>query len=377
MVYSLHNILSMKFFNSYTLCLGIVFLSLCSQQVKGQDSITNDRTAIDSVQLIAALDSAKLFSAMADGVATNTPQEAILKYKKAIRLMAGRDKDFEANLRYKIAPLQYWLNNPEYLSQLNKAKSLYLSTRNFTGYTEVCLEHIRLMGIDDQETASIKAYNDLYSVQSKNGEAVLAGNSASWLARYYFKKSDYKQALNYADIAKNEYDKVCRRDSLGSIYFTIAEIKKAQKNEKAAEYYIISKALPYFSASDSFHGRINCFNFLAKMYMDKKKFSQAKWFYLQAYTQADAINNTFETVKALQNLVVLKTVNGNYVLAKRDWAKLISLTTNNEYTPQFEAFTKQYPSLLKKMNTGGGAKTKSAQTNINTKNKPESLVVAD
>lgn len=285
----------------------------------------------------------------ADSVSVEAPQQAIIYYKKAIRLNPTNDLKTEADIRSKIIPLQYWLNNPEYIAQINTAKKLYEKAYDIAGYTAVSEMLAKFLESEGRTDESIKEYNALFTIQSKYAEAVAAGNTATYLTHYYLSKNNLKSAFNYADLAVKEYYRVCRRDSLGSMYLTIARIKKMQRNEKAAEYYIINKALPYFTSADLFTGRIACFNFLAKMYMDKKKFSPAKWFYLQAYTQALAIGDTPATLGALENLVVLKAVNGNYNLAKQDWAKLISMTTDNEYSARFDAFMKRYPSLLKKV----------------------------
>ncbi len=339
----------MKHFSLKTFILLLITMSytqLCSASlsVPAKDSVDTD-----TADYAILRDNVKNFVDSAETLAADSPARAIVLYKKALRTPLPHSTEWQASIRTKLGDLMHKQKNPEYLAQYATARSLYLKNRNFDAYTKICETLIAEKLKQGKFPESIKDYTDLYSIQSKEGEAVLAGNTATAICNLYLQRKDLKQAFSYADVAKNEYEKVCRRDSLGAIYFKIARIKAAESKSKLAEYYIINKALPYFSASDLLEGRLACFNFLGQMYMNQKKFSQAKWFILQAQTQAAALNDTAASMRALQDLVVIKAVAGNYFLARQDLAKLKEMSKLEGYALQAETFMKRYPALLKKI----------------------------
>lgn len=335
--------------------LQILCILLCvtgvsyTAHARAYSGIPVDSGSVDSVKLAQTARQIGRNIALADSFAADSPSKAISYYKKALLIKYPHKTAWQAEVRQKLGFLMFSLGNQEYKAQLNTAKSLYIRCRAFDELTRISFFLAEQSLIQGHFKESVKEYTDLYTIQSKEGEAVLAGNTAGRLVDIFLKRKDLKTAFTYADIAKNEYEKVCRRDSLGATYFTIARIKAAENKPKLAEYYIIYKALPYFSASDIFHGRLDCFNFLGHMYMDQKKFSQAKWFILQAKSQAIAIKDTAATMQALQDLVVIKAVAGNYFLARQDLAKVKEMSKIAGYEGQADNFMKRYPSLLKKI----------------------------
>ncbi len=277
------------------------------------------------------------------------PGESVKNYRTALLSAKNISKQEEAAVRTEMGKLLIHLNSKDAIAQLSKASALYGQMNNLSQYTFTTDLLADLYARNGQFQESLKRYSALYKVQSQSGEAVLAGNTASRICDLYSSKKMYKEAFNYADVAKNEYEKVCRRDSLGSIYYKIAKIKKQQNKPKLSEFYIIHKALPFYSSADHFKGRLKCFNFLADMYMDQKRYSEAKWFYLQANTQSKSIKDTVSTIASLHQLSVLKAITGHYILAKQDLAEAEFLSKEGDVEYLDRRFKTRYPALIRKI----------------------------
>ncbi|KAA8486340.1 hypothetical protein BDE36_3958 [Arcticibacter tournemirensis] len=277
------------------------------------------------------------------------PADAVKSYKKALTTAPVRNELWEADVRTEIGKLLFKLKKDEAIAQFIKAESLYKKQSNLRGRADVLDMLAKIYEKKGMLTEAQKQYTDLYKVHMEAGDAVFAGNVASHLSDVFFKKKNYDAAFSYAAMAKNSYERVCRRDSLGSIYLKIATIKRIQNKPKLAEYYVINKALPYSSSADDFKGRIRSFVFLGNMYKDQKSYSQAKWFYIQANTQSRAIKDTSGIINSLLNLSVVKALIGNPVLAKRDLAEARALAKGTPYSDLTEAFNDRYPTLLRRL----------------------------
>lgn len=309
-----------------------------------RDSVVADSSLKDSLTLKVSFYLQEALSTSAE-----KPEEAIENYRSALLTAPVRDELWEAGIRTEMGKLSLRLKSKEAIVQLLKACSIYEKHSDLKGQAEAMALLARVYQSNGLTAEAQKVYTDLYSVQLEWGEAVLAGNTASYVSDLFIKKKNYKEAFKYADLAKIAYDKVCRRDSLGAIYLKIARIKRQEKKIRLAEFYVISKALPFYSSADDFKGRIKSFEFLAGMYRDLKLYSQAKWFYLQAKTQALAINDTLSTITSLLNLSVLKTITGELAMAKEDLAKAELLSKEEKYTCLTNSYKVRYRTLFKKL----------------------------
>ena len=277
------------------------------------------------------------------------PAKAVESYRKALIAGAAKNDLWEAQIRTRMGELLIGLKKKEAIAQLAKAEALY--TRHNDLASRIKTNTLLAVNfLENKEFRSaLKRFDTLYVLQIKAGEAVQAGNTALMVSDLFMKKQDLYQAFNYADKAKDAYELVCNRDSLGSTYLKIAEIKRKQKKLNLAEYYVISKALPHFSAADNFKGRIRSFNFLGHMYRDQKRYPQAKWFFIQSNTQARSINDTSATISSLFNLSIVKAISGGASLAKRDLEEIRTLCRQSNYSHLSRQFEARYPTLLKKL----------------------------
>ncbi len=280
------------------------------------------------------------------------PLDAVKSYRLALVTNKVKDDIWEAGIRLEMGKLLALAKNKEALPQLLKANALYKKKANLAGRANALTEISRLYESTGQFTLALNTYNELYKILNKLGESVLAGNVASHLTDTFIEKQNYSEAFHYADLAKNAYYKVCRKDSLGSIYYKIAHIKNKVNSPKLAEYYILNQALSYYRSSNDMEGRLKSFDFLGHLYQDQKRYSQAKWFYLQANNQSRLSNDTANLVTSLINLGLVKVLIGDLALAKEDIneAELI-IKSDSSYAPLMKKAKIKHAALFKQLNT--------------------------
>lgn len=275
------------------------------------------------------------------------PLEAIENYRSALKINVFKTDAWEADIRSAMGKLLFESANKEALAQLITAGALYKKTENLKGRVEVTNMIASLLDKNGSVEDAKKAYDVLIKLQREQGETVLAGNAAFNMANLYFNKQKYNEAFKYAAIAQTAYYEVCRKDSLGSIYLRIAQIKKKLKSPKLAEFYVISRALPYFSASDNLEGRRKGFEFLGNLYQEQKRLSQAKWFYLQANTLSRSLKDTANTITSLINIGIVKIAIGDMVLAKKDFAEADLLAEQGNCAHLMKNVKLKYSTLFK------------------------------
>jgi len=296
------------------------------------------------------------------------PLEAVKSYRSALITNKVKDEIWEADIRLEMGKLLAEVKNKEALPQLLKANALYKKKANLQGRANALTEISKLYESSGQFTLALNNYNELYKILNKLGESVLAGNVASHLTDVFIKKQKYVEAFHYADLAKSAYYKVCRKDSLGSIYYKIAHIKKKVNSPKLAEYYILNQALSYYRSSNDMDGRLKSFDFLGHLYQDQKRYSQAKWFYLQANNQSRLSNDTASIVTSLINLGLVKVLIGDLSLAKQDIdeAELI-IKGDSSYAPLMKEAKVKHAALFKQLNTVASATKEKSKKNVKAK----------
>lgn len=326
------------------------------------DSTTIVKNQPDSVtkRVVVLLLKANEFS-------TEKPLESLKNYRTALKINKVKDDIWEANIRLAMGKILAQTKNKDAIPQLLKANLLYKKKAHLNGRANTITELAKIYESNGMFTEALNLYNELYKIQIRLGEAVLAGNVASHLTDVFYKKQNYTEAFKYADMAKSAYYKVCRKDSLGSIYYKIATIKKKVNSPKLAEYYILNQALSYYRSADDLNGRLKSFDFLGHLYQDQKRYSEAKWFYLQANNQSRMANDTANTIISLINLGVIKILIGDLVLAKQDIteAELI-IKSDSSYAPLMNTAKIKHATLFNKLTpkmlAAANAKIKSTNT---------------
>ena len=143
---------------------------------------------------------------------------------------------------------------------------------------------------------------------------------------------------------------------LAETYMDHAEILTSQKNFTEAESLVLRKALPlyYYGLKDK-NGTIRCYDQLADTYHQQKKFTQAKWFYIQSNMLARKINDPLEIVNSLINLAHVKMSTGDYQLALMDYKEAEQLSVKNRYTNKLIELKSDLADVYTKLGNSGAA----------------------
>jgi len=177
-----------------------------------------------------------------------------------------------------------------------------------------------------------KYYTLLLQVQETQQKFAEAAKTANILAGVLMKRQEVKKASGYLNtIITNKYDVPNDKSTLADAYVKLAEIRRVQKKYKQAESLILRKALGLYRSADNMVGRVNCFDVLGHIYLEQKRHSEAKWFFIQANTLARNLNDEKGIVVSLVNLSKVKVAIKDYSLAARDLkeASAIAAKLNN------------------------------------------------
>lgn len=143
---------------------------------------------------------------------------------------------------------------------------------------------------------------------------------------------------------------------LAQTYMDHAEILTSRKNFTEAETLVLRKALPlyYYGLKDKI-GTIRCYDQLADNYHQQRKFTQAKWFYIQSNMLARKINDPLEIVNSLINLAHVKMSIGDYQLALMDYKEAEQLSVKNRYTNKLIELKSDLADVYSKLGNSGAA----------------------
>ncbi|MBC7912782.1 MAG: hypothetical protein H7Y07_01545 [Pyrinomonadaceae bacterium] len=275
------------------------------------------------------------------------PALAIKNYRSAIIANPIKGTAWEADVRTQLGKLLFRIKSKDALPQLLKADAIYKKHKSLTGRADALSIIALIQEMNGLWAEAEKTYNVLYKLQDNLNEAVLAGNAALRVFDYYLSKKNYDLALKYSELAHTAYYKVCRKDSLASLYFKIAQIKRKQNSPNVAAFYITNKALPFYSATNDLAGRMRSFNFLGHLYQDQKRLSEAKWFYIQANSLSRTLNDTATTITSLISMSIVKMAIGDKALAKRDLTEADFLARQGKFTHLMKGVKLKYPAMFK------------------------------
>ena len=132
-------------------------------------------------------------------------------------------------------------------------------------------------------------------------------------------------------IAKAQFikQKLAKADSLNTIALTItANSSEPEQLNNALSY--VMQGLHIYSSFNNSNGLMRCFDNLGVIYRKEKKYTQAKWFILQANNVARLQKDTVSIIHSLIALAAVKTDINDIKLAKRDVNEIYQLVNNNK-----------------------------------------------
>lgn len=127
-------------------------------------------------------------------------------------------------------------------------------------------------------------------------------------------------------------------------YDTIKTKKKRQEYQDKALQFTM-QALHYYSKYNDTTGMRTSFYNLAKVYHAQRKYTQAKWFILQADNFSRAKNDVPNLINSLLELASIKSDIKDYNLAVRDLNEALVLSVNNHYARNESAVQESFAIL--------------------------------
>jgi tetratricopeptide (TPR) repeat protein len=235
---------------------------------------------------------------------------------------------------------------PKAFLELKKAQALFQKTGSKKGQLEVSIAFAKYYENNLLWPDAERYYRKALSLTDTDSTATSA-EVAFNLAQILYRQQKYQEALEYDQTALDYFSDKGLKGKMAECYVHIARIKIEQKNYSQAESLILKYALPLFRSASNDFGRISCFDVLGKTYYSQKKYSPAKWFFIQANTQSRNLKDTIGIISSLVELGKVKIAIKDYDLAIRDFKEAESLSHRKHALSLLAEVEKAYGMLYK------------------------------
>jgi tetratricopeptide (TPR) repeat protein len=215
------------------------------------------------------------------------------------------------------------------LDEIAKSAALYRAVEeaaSFKAMADAASQKSLSKAADNYLKALVKLKNFRFSQQY--------ADMAFSLSEVYMKQKKYDDAANYLLKCSISYDTIGLKTVAGKTYIKLATIKLNQKKYKEAEALILKKGYPLCGPADN----LACYNVLARTYKEQNRFSEAKWYYLQANSLSRKVQDTSNIINSLTELGRVKMAIKEYSLAMKDLDEAEELA-------QAEAYAKLLPEI--------------------------------
>ncbi|MDB5015973.1 MAG: hypothetical protein JWQ84_805 [Mucilaginibacter sp.] len=183
----------------------------------------------------------------------------------------------------------------------------------------------------------------IHKTDSLKQAIVLKRQDSLKFATYRFRSDSIKQQIKGMSLDSLKHQLILPANEWlkGQIYTEIASryLIADTINNKITRYSFQNKvlnntmmALHQYSLFNDTTGLRICFETLAKVYYAQKKYSQAKWFILQANTLARAKNDVPDIISSLLTLAAIKSDIKDYNLAIKDLNEALQLSITDHNT---------------------------------------------
>jgi tetratricopeptide (TPR) repeat protein len=254
----------------------------------------------------------------------------------------------KANASVKNAQQQFLAGHPDKaFTHLNSADELYKEAGNSTGQAFV---HQLFGDYYFSNYVWNKAQND-YELALKlanESDYELKGNVFSRLGMAYMQQKKNESAAKYFSNAIEVFDSADLNAKSAKNYVNLANVRRLQQRFSDAEFMIIRRALPLYRSAGYVPGRIGCFDALGHIYHDQKRYSEAKWYFLQANTLARTLKDTVAIAESLINTGRVKTSISDYKLALKDFREAERLAQKHKYLKQLRDVNDAFAELYSK-----------------------------
>ncbi|EOR94057.1 hypothetical protein ADIARSV_2773 [Arcticibacter svalbardensis MN12-7] len=268
-------------------------------------------------------------------ITPSQPPEASIKTLRDSISTLNHDVDMvqEGNLRMGIAQVMFKQSlNKQAIHELVTAEMLFHKAGDSEQRENVIAQIATYYRKNNDLIEAEKYYMLLLQVQEIQKEYGKAGKTANMLIAVLLKRKDVQKAAGYiSSLPTNKYDVINEKSTLADAYVKLAEIRRIQTRYKQAASLILQNALSLYRSADNLNGRIGCFDLLGRIYFAQKRYSEAKWFFIQANTQSRNLDNQKGIITSLVNLSKVKIAIHHNKLALRDLkeASTLAVRLNN------------------------------------------------
>lgn len=251
----------------------------------------------------------------------NKPLDAIALYKKALAAKTKtQDSNWVADVRLGLAKMYFKLNDDrEGFLHLLAAQALYTQSSNISCQSAITKDIARIYEGNNDWTEAEKYYELAIKQQESIGLTLDMPYTSLDFANGYYKRKDYVKAEKYYSSALNQFELNGEKNKRAEALVQLADIKVKQKNYAQAEHLILKRAMPFFSSVGKPAARVACFNMLGDIYYIQSRHSEAKWFYIQAYTMYNNQADVDGVIRSMVNLAKVKCAIGDKKAALKDF----------------------------------------------------------
>jgi tetratricopeptide (TPR) repeat protein len=210
--------------------------------------------------------------------------------------------------------------------ELFKADALFKQTGNHKGERDVFIAFAKIYEKNMLWGDASTYYQKAFLIPDPTDTTNTTADVAFGLAKALFHQGKYDDALKFDTYSLRLYTEKQQKGKMAECYVNIAAIKNTQKNYDQAEDLILHQALPLFRSAGNDFGRISCFDVLGHLYHAQKRYSEAKWFYIQANMQSRKLKDTVGIITSLINLGKVKIDIKDYDLAIGDFKEADKLS---------------------------------------------------
>ncbi len=166
-------------------------------------------------------------------------------------------------------------------------------------------------------------YELAVATRYSRGDTVRAAKAVTAQAETWWRDGELAKALHADSVALRYYREAGLNSEITPTVFHIVLVLNALRRFERTEAILLKQVLPRYGGNRP--ERLGCFEQLAIGYQVRKRFSEAKWFYIQQNMLARDLGQTNYLIRSLLGLAAVKMSIGDRVLAERDLGEVKNL----------------------------------------------------
>jgi tetratricopeptide (TPR) repeat protein len=158
---------------------------------------------------------------------------------------------------------------------------------------------------------------------------------------------NYNEAAGYQEMIRKYALAQKQNFIVAGTYLALADLHTLKNEYDLAEHMIIKMALPMFRSNKP--GRLSCFEHLSDLYFRQNRYSEAKWYTLQAKNVADQLLITESQISCLSRLAAIKNAEGDRENALKDLRNAEAMAAQYNVTDRLISIKGDIGDIYRKM----------------------------